>query len=65
MKDYISRQNQNRTIMRDLVDFQHERIVALGNRVTELTRLVLELTDNDCTDEYRQLIKTEILKGKL
>jgi len=51
--------------MRDLVDFQHERIVALESKVTELTRLVLELTDNDCTDEYRRVIKTEILKGKL
>lgn len=51
--------------MRDLIDFQHERIVALEQRTTELSRLVLELCDKDCTDEYRQVIKTEILKGKL
>lgn len=48
--------------MKDLVDFQYNRIEALQSKVTELERLVLEVTDEDCPNAFRKIVRTEILK---
>ena len=48
--------------MKDLVDFQYHRINALQSRVAELERLVLEVTDEDCPNAFREIVRTEILK---
>lgn len=47
--------------MKELVDFQEARIKSLLNKLTEYGRLLIELTDEDCTDEYRNLIRNQIL----
>lgn len=46
--------------MKDLIDYQQARINALTERINEYERLILELTDKDCTDEYRSLIRGEV-----
>jgi len=50
--------------MKEVVDYQYERIVALQTRVAELERYVLELCDNNCTSEYRKLVLNELIKNK-
>lgn len=47
--------------MKELIDYQEARIKSLLNKLTEYGRFILELTDEDCTDEYRSLIKNQIL----
>ena len=47
--------------MKDLIDFQESRIKALLNKLTEYGRFIIELTDEDCTEEYRSLIRKKIL----
>lgn len=49
---------------KDLIDFQHERIVALDKRVNELQRYILELCDKDCPEDYKRIIKREILNER-
>lgn len=48
--------------MKDLVDFQYHRINALQSKVTELERLLLEVTDKDCPNSFRKIVRTELLK---
>ncbi len=50
--------------MKDLVDYQHQRIVALQSRVAELERYILELCDNDCSKEYKKVVLTELIKNR-
>jgi hypothetical protein len=47
--------------MKELVDFQFRRIEALDKRVKELERYVLELSDEDCPEDYRRIVRSEIL----
>ena len=53
--------------MKDLIDYQQARINALTEKINEYERIILEyerfifeLTDKDCTDEYRSLIRGEV-----
>ena len=55
--------------MKDLVDFKNYQIEALQNKVFEQDRqistletYIFELIDNDCPEEYRLIIKNELLK---
>lgn len=50
--------------MRDLVEFQRNRIEALSNRVTQLEQYVIELCDNDCPEDYKKVVLKEILNSK-
>jgi hypothetical protein len=50
--------------MKEIVDYQYERIVALQARVAELERYVLELCDDDCTSECKKVLLTELIKNK-
>lgn len=50
--------------MRDLVEFQRNRIDALSKRVSELEQYVIELTDKDCPDDYKKIVLNEILNSK-
>lgn len=47
--------------MKELVDFQFRRIEALDKRVKELERYVLELSDKDCPEDYKRIVRSEIL----
>ena len=47
--------------MKDVIDYQYHRIVALDKVVSELKLRLLEVTDKECTEEYRQLIRKQIL----
>ena len=56
-------------IMKDLVDFKNYQIEALQNKVFEQDRqistletYVFELIDKDCPEEYKGIIKNELLK---
>lgn len=51
-------------MLRDLVDFQRNRIEALSNRVTQLEQYVIELCDKECPDDYKKVVLTEILNNK-
>jgi|TARA_R110001632_G_scaffold117654_1_gene229791 predicted HicB family RNase H-like nuclease len=48
--------------MKDVIDFQYERITALDKRVRELERYILELCDKNCPEDYKRVVKNEILK---
>ena len=55
--------------MKDLVDFKNAQITALQNKLFELDEkiknyetYIFELTDKDCPEEYKQIIKNELLK---
>lgn len=50
--------------IKDLVNFQHHRIVALDKRISELNRYILELCDKDCPEDYKRIIKREILNER-
>ena len=47
--------------MKDLVDFQFRSIEALHKRVKELEMYVLELSDKDCPEDYKRVVRSEIL----
>lgn len=47
--------------MKDIIDYQYHRIVALDKIITELKLRLLEVTDKECTEEYKQLIRQQIL----
>lgn len=47
--------------MNELVEFQRLRIIALHDRVTKLEQYILELTDKDCPEEYKKIVRKEIL----
>ena len=47
--------------MNELVEFQRLRIIALYDRLTELEQYILELTDKDCPEEYKRIVRKEIL----
>lgn len=47
--------------MNELVDFKNNQIEALQKRVLTLETWILELTDKDCPNEYKKIIRTEIL----
>ena len=49
--------------MKEVIDYQYHRIVTLGKMVSELKLRLLEVTDKECTEEYRQLIRKEILNN--
>ena len=56
-------------IMKDLVDFKNYQIEALQNKVFEQDRqistletYIFELIDKDCPEEYKGIIKNELLK---
>jgi len=49
--------------MNDLVDFQRLRIIALQNKLTEYEQYIFELSDKECTDEYKLLIRKEIVNN--
>ena len=50
--------------MKDLVDYQQHRIEALDKRVGELERFILELCDEDCPEDYKRIVKQEILNRR-
>lgn len=50
--------------MKELVDYQHQRIVALETKVAELKRYVLELCDKDCPEDYKLIVLKEIIKNQ-
>lgn len=55
--------------MKDLLDFKNSRIDALQDKVFEqekkiaiLETYIFELTDESCPDDYKRIIKNELLK---
>ena len=49
--------------MKEIVDYQYHRIIALDKMVSELKLRLLEVTDKECTEEYKQLIRKQILNS--
>ena len=56
-------------IMKDLVDFKNYQIEALQNKVFEQDRqistletYIFELIDKDCPEEYKGIVKNQLLK---
>ena len=56
-------------IMKDLVDFKNYQIEALQKKVFEQDRkistletYIFELIDKDCPEEYKGIVKNELLK---
>ena len=56
-------------IMKDLVDFKNYQIEALQTKVSEQDRqistletYIFELIDKDCPEEYKGIVKNELLK---
>lgn len=47
--------------MNELVDFKNAQVESLQKRVLLLETYLLEVTDKDCPDEYRKIIRKEIL----
>lgn len=50
--------------MKELVDYQYQRIVTLQSRVAELERYILELCDENCPTEYKKVVLNELIKNK-
>lgn len=55
--------------MKDLVDFKNYQIAALQQRVFEqeqkistLETYIFELIDKDCPEEYKGIVRNELLK---
>jgi len=55
--------------MKDLVDFKNHRIEALQEElcrkeklISTLETFIFELTDSDCPDQYKKIIKNQLLK---
>lgn len=55
--------------MKDLIDFKNQQIQALQDsnaekeaRIAILETWIFELTDDKCPKEYKQVIRTELLK---
>ena len=55
--------------MKDLVDFKNYQIEALQSKVFEQERrisiletYIFELIDKDCPEEYKNIVKSELLK---
>ena len=55
--------------MKDLVDFKNHRIEALQEElcrkeklISTLQTFIFELTDSDCPDQYKKIIKNQLLK---
>jgi len=55
--------------MKDLVDFKNYQIEALQSKVFEQERklsiletYIFELIDKDCPEEYKSIVKNELLK---
>ena len=49
--------------MNEIIDYQYHRIVALDKAVADLKLKLLEVTDEKCTEEYRTLIREQILNS--
>jgi hypothetical protein len=49
--------------MKEVVDYQYQRIVTLQTRVAELERYILELCDDNCPKEYKKVVLTELIKN--
>jgi len=47
--------------MNELVDFKNAQVETLQKRVLQLETYLLEVTDKDCPDEYRKIVRKEIL----
>jgi hypothetical protein len=47
--------------MKDLLEFKENQIYALQKRVAILETYILELTDKSCPEEYKRVIRKEIL----
>ena len=47
--------------MNELVDFKNAQVESLQKRVLLLETYLLEVTDKDCPDGYRKIIRKEIL----
>ena len=55
--------------MKDLIDFKNQQIQALQDsnaekeaRIAILETWIFELTDTNCPNDYKQVIRTELLK---
>lgn len=51
-------------MVKDLVDYQQHRIEALDKYVGELERFILELCDKDCPEDYKRVVKQQILNRR-
>lgn len=50
--------------MNDLVDFKNAQIDSLHKRILLLETWLLEVTSQDCPDDYRRIVRNELLKSK-
>jgi len=57
--------------MKDLHDFKNQQIKALQGEVcsikeyvTKLETYIFELTDEDCPNEYRNIVRQEVFSNK-
>jgi len=49
--------------MKDLVEYQNNRILALQKELEKYRLYLLEVTDKKCPNDYRRVIRTEILNN--
>lgn len=47
--------------MKELVEFKENQIEALQKRVNLLETYILEITDSGCPDDYKRIIRKQIL----
>ena len=69
LNKFIIHLSKQTNIMKDLVDFKNYQIEALQNKVFEQDRkistletYIFELIDKDCPQEYKGIVKNELLK---